>query len=106
MERDMDLILEILKYVREHGDSRRMLVVPDFEQLRSRHQIDKHVIAYHVELCVQAGFLKISDVGIEMPGTHIREYGIIGLTWDGHEYLESPQRTSNPKLRGIGTHNS
>lgn len=105
MKRDLDLIRDILNYVREHGDSRKMLVIPDFEQLKSRYHIEKHVIAYHVELCVQAGFLSVSSVGIEMPGTHIREYGIIDLTWDGHEYLEPAQRASNPKFRGITTHN-
>ncbi|MCY4079420.1 MAG: DUF2513 domain-containing protein [Caldilineaceae bacterium] len=104
MERDKDLIVEILKYVREHGDGRRMLVIPDFEQLRSRHHIEKHVIAYHVELCVQAGFLNVSDVGIEMPGTHIREYRIIDLTWDGHEYLEPIKRRSTPRARGVNLH--
>ena len=90
MKRDMKLILDILKYVREHANSCDLLVVPDNKELRSRYHTPNHAIHYHVELCVQAGFLSVEETGVDAPGTRISEYGIIDLTWEGHEFLENP----------------
>lgn len=92
MKRDIQLIREILTYVRDNANSCDLLVVPNNKELRSRFLHGDHVIHYHVELCVQAGFLSVEETGIDAPGTRISEYGIIDLTWLGHEYLDDPPR--------------
>ena len=90
MKRDIQLILDILTYVQDNANSCDLLVVPNNKKLQSRFLHGEHVIHYHVELCVQAGFLSVEETGIDTPGTRISEYGIIDLTWLGHEYLENP----------------
>ena len=97
MKRDIQLILDILAYVRDNANSCDLLLVPNINKLQSNFLHGEHVIHYHVELCVQAGFLSVEETGIDAPGTRISEYGIIDLTWLGHEYLENPPRKKKPR---------
>ena len=78
MKRSMKLIRMILEYVEREGNC-RPLALPDFEDFT---RVDVH---YHVGLCFQAGFLK----GREQRAIGEKEhYVILGLTWEGHEFLD------------------
>ena len=77
MRRDCKLILKILRYVRDNADATNPLDPPDCEAYNSE------VVAYHVQLCAEAGFIRLSGSGALLD----QKAGILALTWDGHELL-------------------
>ena len=77
MKRDKDLILKILRWVRDTADGRKALDAPDC----NGH--DRAVVRYHVRLCHEAGFI---DSVVPGDGEDIR---IRALTWTGHEHLDA-----------------
>ncbi len=76
MELKKKLVLKILAYVESHADGEAMCA-PEFADY------DERQINYHVEMCVQAGLLKVEDVAPPYIGS------IKGLTWEGHQALAS-----------------
>ena len=78
MKRDMQLILRVLMWTEEHGNT-HPIALPDFEGVSAAET------SYHVRLCSEAGFLHITD-SKEYPGRRVR---ILGLTWQGHEHLDA-----------------
>lgn len=72
MKRYMDLILAILEYIECDGNG-RLLCPPEVKGYTPQQ------VEYHVELCAQAGFIKVSDKKRDL---------IRSLTWQGHEELE------------------
>lgn len=92
MNRDMRVIKEILEYVRDNADGKVPLNVPNGDQLKSKFSIEDHLIHYHVELCVQANFLKVEDIEEYSKDTYIPLFRILYLTWWGHEFLNSPPK--------------
>lgn len=82
MKRYMDLIREILRFVeREHcGES---LEIRNLDGYTCRQ------IQYHIELCVEAGYLHAEQSRDHCKDQHGR-YPIMliqRLTWQGHEFL-------------------
>ena len=79
MKRQTKLILDILQYVEEHhvDDS---ISVPEFDDW------SKTEVNYHVDLCVQAGYLDTPDP-IYRSGIPVYQR-ISRLTWAGHEELD------------------
>ena len=88
MKRDIEIIKALLKYVRDNANGSGILAVPNEDELRSKFQVSDEVIHYHVELCVQARFLKVVPQDQILEGTCLPVYGILYLTWWGHEYLD------------------
>ena len=78
MKRNKKLILKILRYVRDNGNDQDPLDIPDCADY------DSVIVRYHVELCIQAGFLKELKDGRNLSSI-IR---IQSLTWQGHEHLD------------------
>lgn len=79
MSRDMELILLILRYVRDHATCDGAVAAPDFNP---EHPTTK--TRYHMRLCMQAGFIEALD---EVPG-EMDSVKMFALTWQGHEFLE------------------
>ena len=87
MKRNMGLICEILRRVENHGAYGDLYI----------HDVDGHerdVVAYHVHLCVQAGFIEANGAPRGMAQTP--QYEISGLTWAGHERLHPSMKHSPP----------
>lgn len=76
MKRDMDLVRELLLIIEKNDDSKELSIPEDW---------DRKVVAYHLKILDQAGFVE----------NHTKWAGdkpmwiIASLTWDGHEFLDS-----------------
>ena len=89
MKRDMDLIRKLLLRIEDMPAPHRAPVL-HFIDANTLQQPDEdlEVIAYHLQLLVQAGFLDETKEG-KLFG------GITGLTWLGHDFLDSVR---NPEI--------
>ena len=85
MKRDMDLIRELLLQLEAWpmglGDA--VTMTPD-DLAPGNPDYDTNQINYHMDLIRDAGF--INDGGGSQP---ILGFTYCGLTWDGHEFLDS-----------------
>lgn len=88
MKRDKEIIKHHLQYIVENADGVRLPNVPNGDDLKSKFKVTDKEIHYHVELCVQAGLLKVVREDEPYKNTQIPTYGIMYLTWWGHEFLE------------------
>ena len=79
MKRDKALIRQVLRHFEAQ---------PDFGNLPypAIDNVEAEMVAYHVHLCVQAGFLDVT--GDRKPLQVLRRYRVAGLTWKGHELLD------------------
>ncbi|MGM1044773.1 MAG: DUF2513 domain-containing protein [Bacillota bacterium] len=75
MQRDMELIIEILKAI----ESKDHPFIMEIEGKNSK------LVQYNVGLSVDHGLVKASSKIIEGVSTYL----ISGLTWEGHEFLDS-----------------
>jgi hypothetical protein len=78
MKRDWDVIREILQKV-EDLMTNETITSFDYDNTRT------DVITYHIKLLYQAGLIEAVDCS-SMDGD---EFIVNGLTWEGHEFLES-----------------
>jgi len=76
------LIFKILRYVRDHATDIEPLDIPDCSQY------DRHVIAYHVKMCIQAGWIEEWEPALLKKGMRIKS-----LTYSGHQHLKTQQNT-------------
>jgi len=79
MKRDMELIRKILLYLEEKQD------VSNWDAVVIE-KYDPKVISYHIKLLYQAGLIEAKPLNTK------DSYGMWlakGLTWDGHEFLDS-----------------
>lgn len=76
MERDMDLVRDLLLLIEQSDDS-KMLTVPE--------EWDKYIVACHLKILEQAGFIVNNTTWAG--NKPIVLYA--SLTWDGHEFLDS-----------------
>lgn len=88
MKRDMKIIKALLEYVQGNANGSDILTVPNGDDLKSKSKVSDEIIHYHVELCVQARLLKVIPEDKNLGGTLIPVYGIVYLTWWGHDFLE------------------
>lgn len=77
LKRDMELVRKLFFMIENQEDDRRELVVPK--------EYDKDVVAYHLKILDQAGYVEsnityASNSVLWMSAT---------LTWEGHEFLDS-----------------
>jgi hypothetical protein len=82
MQRDIDLVRLILLDLEARGSYADWLDI-DIEAY-SPEQMD-----YHLELLVEAGFLRVSSTGRELARGHP-----VRLTWEGHEFLDAVRSDS------------
>ena len=83
MERDMDLVRQLLKEIRQQSNNDKVL------RLKIEGRTDEEV-SYHIEIMAQAGLVRATP----------RSQGPVGstwypssLTWDGQEFLTPLQTT-------------
>ena len=78
MKRDMDLIRTILLKIEEQGD-------PQLRRVPTIQGADEHTVRSHVGLLLDAGLVRAIDASTYSS----RDYLEIGLTWEGHEFLDN-----------------
>ena len=78
MNREMKLILMILRYAKKEADG-SLLRAPSFEEFS---EVQIH---YHIGLCSEAGFLHVNRISMGLD--QAPAYTIMNLTWGGHEFL-------------------
>ena len=74
MQRHMKLILKLLEHATEQSNGE--IHVPELDG----YSVEQ--VQYHVELCSQAGYMKVR----KLTGQR-RRYRIVSVTWQGHEAL-------------------
>lgn len=88
VKRDMDLVRDLLARVEAdpelNGSAFKVFDTSDFPE----HTEDE--IAYHVDLLIQAGFLRGDGGNLDAPTASIS-----ALTWEGHEFVAA---TSDPTV--------
>ena len=77
MKRHMKLIARILRYVEENGNGASL----EHPEVEGYSPIQ---VSYHVNLCVEAGFLNTSVLISKTTKKMIET-----LTWKGHEFLDA-----------------
>lgn len=82
MKRDMDLVLEILRYFeeREEVSVLQNLSLPGYED---------RVVAYHLRRMYEGGLLDAETITSSTTETRLINVLPFGLTWEGHEFLDS-----------------
>ncbi|MGR6904784.1 DUF2513 domain-containing protein [Lysinibacillus sp. G01H] len=76
MKRDLNLVRELLLLI-ESNDDKKELVIPE--------NWDREVVAYHLEILDQAGYVKNSTRWADNKPFWL----MASMTWDGHEFLDS-----------------
>jgi hypothetical protein len=82
MQRNMELIIKILK----HLEARNEITVIETLNLDGE---DDRVVAYHLRRMFEAGLLDAESVVSSTTPTRIIRVLPFGLSWAGHEFLES-----------------
>lgn len=87
MKRDMNLVVELLKYFekREEIGIDQNVAIPEY---------DEHQVQYHLRRMFEAGLLDAEATYSTTTKTRIITVYPFGLTWQGHEFLDA--------LRGEG----
>ena len=87
MKRNWTLIKLLLRHVERHvtAETLRDIGIPYPERLNEFSNVDQ--IAYHIDLCEEAGFIIIANKDIR----HIRR-----LTWEGHNRLDELSKPESP----------
>ena len=80
MNRDIKLLVKILRYVRDNANGVDPIENPD---VNGR---DRAEVSYHVGLGIDAGF--IDGKTFDDSQGYRRSYLIWGLTWKGHDEVE------------------
>jgi len=92
MKRDMDLVREMLLAVEEC----ERFDGPGTMEIEGR---DESEVTYHVKLLRQAGLLEVLPPSSNPYGA---SWSVIGLTWQGHEFLDAARNdTTWRKALGI-----
>ncbi len=89
MKRDMDLVREILRTVEKMEPSRGHTETP--------FEIDGYspdLISYHLKLMIQANLVEATAIREARGGLEVSHWWIKGLTWDGHDFLDSARDES------------
>lgn len=76
VKRDLELVRELLVLIEENND-RNELKIPD--------KWDREVVAYHLKILDQAGYVKNKTKWADNKPFWL----FASLTWDGHEFLDS-----------------
>lgn len=87
MKRDFDLIIKILEYFEERDD------VSVVEKLSIENYDDK-AVGYHLRRMYEGGLLDAETVTSSTTNTRLIRVLPFGLTWEGHEFLDSIRQKS------------
>ena len=85
MDRNVDLLVKILRYIRDNATGEKPLDAPDCRDY------SKAEVFYHIGLGIQAGFIDGTvcerDANPQTGYQH-RTHSVWGLTWKGHDEVE------------------
>ena len=97
MKRDNDLIRTILATIEDHEFGNRALVLSASMFVKSFPGLKDGTLNDHIELLVNAGFLKAEP--------HQFGWFILGMTWAGHDFLANAKcPTIWDKAKQLGGH--
>ena len=82
MQRNMELVIKILRHLEERNE------VSVIERLHLDGE-DDLVVSYHLSRMFEAGLLDAESIVSSTTPTRIIRVLPFGLTWAGHEFLES-----------------
>ena len=92
MKRDLDLVKEVLTFIENQNEK-----VNSWEIVFEDHNSKQ--VAYHLELLLEAGYLKGKEVVPKESG--VRSWVQLSLRWKGHEFLDVlKNETSWKKIKG------
>jgi hypothetical protein len=80
MKRDMEVVIEILKFIEENDEAYPRLSLKSTDH-------DDEVIHYHVKLMWEAGLIEANNV--KTLGHVGPQFLVKGLTWSGHDFLDA-----------------
>ncbi len=80
MKRDMDFVREILRDIEATFDNRPNTLQDYRPAGRTREEVD-----YHLKIMAEAGLIDIDHYPYTGSDS---AYGVYGLTWEGHEFLD------------------
>ncbi|TYQ14778.1 UNVERIFIED_CONTAM: uncharacterized protein DUF2513 [Acetivibrio alkalicellulosi] len=91
MKRDMDLIIKILEFY----ESREEVSADTNPEITG---YEKGVVAYHIRRMYEAGLLDAEAVTSSTTKTRLVNVIPFGLTWEGHEFLDSMRQKGVGKI--------
>jgi len=97
MKRDMNLVLEILRKLEDRDEVSviEQMEVPGYDNL---------LVAYHLHRMYEAGLLDAETINSSSTESRIIKVLPFGLTWEGHEFLDSMRQetVANAVRRRLG----
>jgi hypothetical protein len=94
MKRDFELVVKILKHFEEREE---ISIVPELKI----SGYNDGVVAYHVRRMFEGGLLDAETVTSSSTETRLINVLPFGLTWEGHEFLDSVrQKSVIEKIKG------
>jgi hypothetical protein len=85
MQRDLDLVREILLAVEKHEKMNGAALIWNNLELDNRTQAE---VVFHINLLKEAGYLKLVKSSLASEGEDLMPL-ILRLTWDGCEFLDA-----------------
>ena len=87
MKRDFELVMKILEYLENRNETSVIteLHIPGY---------DKYLVAYHIRRMYEGGLLDAEVITSESTESRIINVLPFGLTWQGHEFLDSMKNKS------------
>ncbi len=76
MKRDLELVRNLLQLIEDNDDKKELVIPPSW---------DREVVAYHLEILDQAGYVINNTKWADNKPMWL----VASLTWDGHEFLDS-----------------
>jgi Hypothetical protein (DUF2513) len=76
LKRDMELVRDLLLVIEQNDDRRELEIPKDW---------DREVVAYHLKILDQAGYVKNNTKWADNKPMWL----IASLTWEGHEFLDA-----------------
>lgn len=81
------VIKAILSYIAKEADGKNYLKVPNGDDLKSKFSITDIEVAYHVNICIEAGFIKAVHLDQEPESSILPAYKMAYLTYKGQMLL-------------------
>ncbi len=100
MKRDLELIRAILLQIEAADSAKERIGTESFLNLNA----DRNVIAFHLDLLVDAGFIE----GIPVTAIGIHDFYVERLTFAGCDYLDAVRddsvwKSTNERLKAVGS---
>ncbi|AOZ93638.1 DUF2513 domain-containing protein [Paenibacillus crassostreae] len=85
MKRDLDIIIQVLKYIEEHNTATNTIVV-ELEEYETEEE--KENVQYQVQLLREAGYIEAKAT------LSPYQFYVKTMTWKGHDFLDAARDQS------------